>query len=297
MKLRELFKENISDKDIQRLKQDAAQIKAMKDSGNADLNKLMPMMKNMAYTAARADMGSKLLEFMQKMAGAIKKGIDTNQYSPNDLPTMQKAYDSIMSQMPELQKMAADSKALALQYGRTDREKASLDDKGNYKGTNIKPTAQQAQQLARNEGSPVDDVKVGLPADSYKVQKGDNIARIYKKFKDTNFNGYSMRDAASLLMDINPEIKDPNMIYPGMVIKMPFQYMDPRTKSRMDRGADYGENSIPENTNASSIATVSGNVGPMQSRNMYNADGTMKNGADFGNLLGGKKKSKKTKKA
>ena len=45
MKLRELFKENISDKDIQRLKQDAAQIKAMKDSGNADLNKLMPMMK------------------------------------------------------------------------------------------------------------------------------------------------------------------------------------------------------------------------------------------------------------
>ena len=147
------------------------------------------------------------------------------------------------------------------------------------------------------EKSPVDDIKVGLPADSYKVQKGDNIARIYKKFKDTNFSGYSMRDAASLLMDINPEIKDPNMIYPGMVIKMPFQYMDPRTKSRMDRGADYGENSIPENTNASSIATVSGNVGPMQSRNMYNADGTMKNGADFGNLLGGKKKSKKTKKA
>ena len=71
MKLRELFKENISDKDIQRLKQDAAQIKAMKDSGNADLNKLMPMMKNMAYTAARADMGSKLLEFMQKMAGLL----------------------------------------------------------------------------------------------------------------------------------------------------------------------------------------------------------------------------------
>ena len=54
---------------------------------------------------------------------------------------------------------------------------------------------------------------------------------------------------------------------------------------------------IGEQTNASSIATVSGNVGTMQSRSMYNADGTMKNGADFGNLLGGKKKSKKTKKA
>ena len=151
MKLRELFKENISDKDIQRLKQDAAQIKAMKDSGNADLNKLMPMMKNMAFQAARADMGSKMLVFFEKMAKAIKKGIDTNVYGPADLPTMQKAYDGIMAQMPQLQKMAADSKALALKYGRTDREKASLDDKGNYKGTNIKPTAQQAQSLARTE--------------------------------------------------------------------------------------------------------------------------------------------------
>ena len=55
--------------------------------------------------------------------------------------------------------------------------------------------------------------------------------------------------------------------------------------------------SIGEQTNASSIATVSGNVGTMQSRNMYNADGTMKNGADYDNLLGGKKKAKKTRKA
>ncbi len=253
MKLRELFKENISDKDIQRLKQDAAQIKAMKDSGNADLNKLMPMMKNMAYTAARADMGSKLLEFMQKMAGAIKKGIDTNQYSPNDLPTMQKAYDSIMSQMPELQKMAADSKALALQYGRTDREKASLDDKGNYKGTNIKPTAQQAQQLARNEESPMNP---------------NDVER-------------EKRRASNMPSGATPKKqKNKKQTYTKPIIPNNLKF-----------------NSIPENTNASSIATVSGNVGPMQSRNMYNADGTMKNGADFGNLLGGKKKSKKTKKA
>ena len=54
---------------------------------------------------------------------------------------------------------------------------------------------------------------------------------------------------------------------------------------------------IGEQTNASSIATVSGNVGTMQSRSMYNADGTMKNGVDYDNLLGGKKKAKKTRKA
>jgi hypothetical protein len=48
---------------------------------------------------------------------------------------------------------------------------------------------------------------------------------------------------------------------------------------------------------ASSVATVSGNVGRTQSRNMYNADGTMKNGLEYGNLLGGKKKSNKKKQA
>ena len=38
--------------------------------------------------------------------------------------------------------------------------------------------------MSLDEKSPVDDVKVGLPAESYKVQKGDNMYRIYKKFKD-----------------------------------------------------------------------------------------------------------------
>ena len=151
MKINEILTEMPDQKAIAKLKQDAAQLKAMKDSGNMDLNKAMPMMQNMATMAAKADMGSKLLVFFEKMASAIKKGIDTNVYGPADLPTMQKAYDGIMAQMPQLQKMAADSKALALKYGRTDREKASLDDKGNYKGTNIKPTAQQAQSLARTE--------------------------------------------------------------------------------------------------------------------------------------------------
>ena len=286
MKLRELFKENISDKDIQRLKQDAAQIKAMKDSGNADLNKLMPMMKNMAYTAARADMGSKLLEFMQKMAGAIKKGIDTNQYSPNDLPTMQKAYDSIMSQMPELQKMAADSKALALQYGRTDREKASLDDKGNYKGTNIKPTAQQAQQLARNEE------KTKVPDYSKMIQHIHPKGAKNMKLPEP---GMSSDEPPMNPNDVEREKRRASGMPSGATPKKQKNKKQTYTKPIIPNNLKF--NSIPENTNASSIATVSGNVGTMQSRNMYNADGTMKNGADFGNLLGGKKKSKKTKKA
>ena len=74
MRYREIIKEAMPDKKaIAKLKQDAAQLKAMKDSGNMDLNKAMPMMQNMAKMAARADMGSKFLAFAEKMAGAIKK--------------------------------------------------------------------------------------------------------------------------------------------------------------------------------------------------------------------------------
>ncbi len=70
--------------------------------------------------------------------------------------------------------------------------------------------------------SPVDDLEVGLPAESYKVQEGDNMYRIYKKFKYDNFQGHSMKDAIESIMELNPDIKDPAMIQPGMVIKMPY---------------------------------------------------------------------------
>ena len=72
---------------------------------------------------------------------------------------------------------------------------------------------------------------------------------------------------------------DKEVVQPGKQVKL----------GRMD---------VPETTTtASSIATSVGNVGGKpQSRTMYNADGTMKNGADFGNLLGGKKKRKNNKK-
>ena len=55
---------------------------------------------------------------------------------------------------------------------------------------------------------------------------------------------------------------------------------------------------LGETTTASgSIAVAVKPVSKMQSRTMYNTDGTMKNGLEYGNLLGGKKKSKKNKQA
>ena len=120
----------VSNQDIAKMQQDAKTMKAMADSGNMDLNKAFPMMQDMFSTAAKADMGSKLLMFFEKMATAIKKGIDTNQYSPKDLPTMQKAYDSIIAQMPKLKQMAADSKKMAVKYGGAGRQDVGMEDIG-----------------------------------------------------------------------------------------------------------------------------------------------------------------------
>ena len=71
-------------------------------------------------------------------------------------------------------------------------------------------------------------------------------------------------------------------------------------KDRDAENAKYDDegNLIGETTTTSgSLAVAVKPVGKMQSRNMYNADGTMKNGLEYGNLLGGKKKTKKNKQA
>tara|TARA_B100001057_G_scaffold216019_1_gene216257 strand:+ start:2449 stop:3273 length:825 start_codon:yes stop_codon:yes gene_type:complete len=271
MKVHEILKESMPDKKaIAKLKQDAKEIKAMADSGTMDINKAMPMMQNMAKIAARADYGSKFLSFAKKMAGAIKKGIDTNQYSPTDLPTMQKAYDSIISQMPQLQKMAADSKALALKYGRTDREKASLDDKGNYKGTNITPTKQQAQQLARE----VYDPKHGHDTNSHVVKhKDDNGKAYWAVYNHGKGKG-------------------------GKIVKTFYSEKGASDFAKKNHDALMNNKMKANETVAGDVGSVAQNMnkGSMIKRNMYNANGTMKNGLDFGNLLGGSSKPKKAKK-
>ena len=60
----------------------------------------------------------------------------------------------------------------------------------------------------------------------------------------------------------------------------------------------YEITKLSETTTASgSISVAVKPVGKMQSRTMYNADGTMKNALDNDKLMAGKKKSKKNKQA
>jgi hypothetical protein len=61
--------------------------------------------------------------------------------------------------------------------------------------------------------------------------------------------------------------------------------------------SDITETATSGGTGAGSVASVAGTTGSMISRNMYNADGTMKNALDTGDLLGGAAPSSKKKKS
>ena len=68
-------------------------------------------------------------------------------------------------------------------------------------------------------------------------------------------------------------------------------------KELMKQGVPQDVQDVGE-TVAGDVGSIaqSMNKGNMIRRNIYNADGTMKNGLDFGNLLGGASKPKKAKK-
>ena len=59
----------------------------------------------------------------------------------------------------------------------------------------------------------------------------------------------------------------------------------------------HAKNKMDETTSAGSVAAVASGMGAVQKRNMYNADGTMRNALDTGDLLGGATPSSKKKKS
>ena len=283
---------------VAKLKQDAKNLKAMADSGNIDANKAIPMMQDMATMAAKADMGSKLLMFFDKMAGAIKKGIDTNQYSAKDLPTMQKAYDEIMAQMPALKKIAADSRRLAVQHGGAGRQDVGEEDDPFIKSIDnsfgkgpvarqigFSPTGELYKAIYRAIKAVMpeaDEAEVkkaaNAAADSMQESIGEDMNAIVAKQAEKK-HGKKYMDAARAMAQekgrkLTPDERD----------RLRNKHSDNRKKANETVAGDVG-----------SIAQ-SMNKGNMIRRNIYNADGTMKNGLDFGNLLGGSSKPKKAKK-
>ena len=175
----------------------------------------------------KADLGTKVLDMFTMWATQIKKGIDTGVYTAEQLPQMQKAYDSIMSKMPGLrQKNAENKKTMAKRYGKVD---SKVDDKGNYKGTNITPTAQQS---ARMESATKPNMNKVLTALKKKLKDEggaagfDPLKAVAKKM-DVNLtpamlkgmSGIKMhRDGDYILEEVKPGQTLPKQID---VIKMP----------------------------------------------------------------------------
>lgn len=297
MKVFEILNEQMpGNKEIAQMKQDSADLQNMSASGQYDTNLAMNAMQRMATTAAKADIGSQMLKFFQMFASAIKEGIDSGAYG-NRVGEMQKAYDQIMAEMPKLKQMAADSKAMAAKYGTPT---GNLTKDGTYKGTNITPTKMQKDRMAGESNE--DQTKRDFAPTKGDAMSAQGTAAVLKSKRDSKPSVEMMKSMNQAMKDmIKQKIKFANNVSkssgtdPKAVDKMiakqpPLTVDNAKFKDKFSK-----TNETASGMGASSVATVVGNVGRTQSRNMYNADGTMKNGLEYGNLLGGKKKSKKKK--
>ena len=302
MKVFEILSEQMpGNKEIAQMKKDSADLQKMSASGQYDPNLTMNAMQRMATTAAKADIGSQMLKFFQMFATAIKEGIDSGVYG-NKVGEMQKAYDTIMAQMPKLKQMAADSKAMATKYGTPT---GNLSKDGTYKGTNITPTKMQKDRMAGQSNE--DQTKRDFAPTKRDAMSAQGTAAVLKSKRDAKPSVEMMKIMNQAMKDMIKQKEkfannvskssgtDPKAV-DKMLAKQPPLGSDDANPMFKDKFSKVKETAT--GTGASSIATVSGNVGGQpQSRTMYNADGTMKNGVDYGNLLGGKKKRTKKKKA
>ena len=183
-----------------------------------ELAKLKKFKSYMGRSAVMAESLKDYVEVVKERANYIRKEI-TNLQKTNHY---KQAFESF--EAPVLEEVPADVSENWIDQLTIKQFNEELKDVFPYI-YKLVSEATKAKELGPDdiaEGSPVDDLEVGLPAETYKVKEGDNMYRIYKKFKDDNFQGRSMEEAIESIMELNPDIEDPAMIQPGMVIKMPY---------------------------------------------------------------------------
>ena len=183
-----------------------------------ELAKLKKFKSYMGRSAVMAESLKDYVEVVKERANYIKKEI-TNLQKANHY---KQAFESF--EAPVLEDVPADVAENWIDQLTIKQFNEELKDVFPYIYKLVSEATKAKEITAEDfdEGSPVDDLEVGLPAETYKVKEGDNMYRIYKKFKYDNFQGHSMKDAIESIMELNPDIKDPSMIMPGMVIKMPY---------------------------------------------------------------------------
>jgi len=273
MRISEILNEQMpGNKEIARMQQDVVDLQKMSASGEYDPNLTMNAMQRMSTTMAKADLGSQMLKLFQTFATAIKEGIDSGVYG-NRVGEMQTAYDQIIAQMPMLKQMAADSKAMAAKY-KTPTGNLTKEDQTKRDFAPTKADATYAQGDAAVLRSKVDYE----PAIEMKVIINQAMKDLLKQ-KEKFANNVSKSSGT-----------DPRAVDKMLAKQPPLTAKNAKFKDKFSK-----TNETASGMGSSSIASVPSGVGAMQSRNMYNADGTMKNGVEYGNLLGGKTKKNKKK--
>jgi hypothetical protein len=327
MKIFEIINEELpSDKEIGRMQQDADALQKMSASGKVDPNLAKSALQRMMTTAAKADVGSQMLKIAQMFATAYKEGIDSGVYG-NKVGEMQTAYDQIMAGMPMLKQMAVDSKRMAAKYGTPSGNLTKeLNRDGTYKGTNITPTKMQKDRLTSQNSKQLKNIAGDFRKSAANIQKFKRSPEVEdqtkRDFAPTKADAMSAQGTAAVLKskrDSKPSIEMMKIMNQAMknMIAQKIKFAnnvskssgtDPKAVDKMlakqppltAKNAKFKDkfsktNETASGMGSSSIASVPNGVGAMQSRNMYNADGTMKNGVEYGNLLGGKTKKNKKK--
>jgi hypothetical protein len=329
MRISEILNEQMpGNKEIGRMQQDADALQKMSASGKVDPNLAKSALQRMMTTAAKADVGSQMLKIAQMFATAYKEGIDSGVYG-NKVGEMQTAYDQIMAGMPMLKQMAVDSKRMAAKYGTPSGNLTKeLNRDGTYKGTNITPTKMQKDRLTSQNSKQLKNIAGDFRKSAANIQKFKKSPEVEdqtkRDFAPTKADAMSAQGTAAVMkskVDYKPAIEMKVIINQAMknLLKQKEKFAnnvskssgtDPKAVDKMFAklppvSADNAKfkdkfsktNETATGMGASSVASVPGAMSGTQSRNMYNADGTMKNGLEYGNLLGGKKKSKKKKQA
>ena len=186
-----------------------------------EMNKLRKFKSYMGRSAVMAESLAGYMDVVKERIATVRKTIESLQ-KPNYYKTAFESFEKPM--MEEVPSDVAENWIDQLTIKQFNEE---LKDVFPYI-YNLVSEATKAKGLSAvdllhplGEDAPVNDIEIGAPAESYKVQSGDTLYSIAKKFQHANFHGADIDEAVKEIMMLN-DISDPKALQVGMTIEMPY---------------------------------------------------------------------------
>lgn len=186
-----------------------------------EMNKLRKFKSYMGRSAVMAESLAGYMDVVKERIATVRKTIESLQ-KPNYYKTAFESFEKPM--MEEVPSDVAENWIDQLTIKQFNEE---LKDVFPYI-YNLVSEATKAKGLSAvdllhplGEDAPVSDIEIGAPAESYKVQSGDTLYSIAKKFQHANFHGADIDEAVKEIMMLN-DISDPKALQVGMTIEMPY---------------------------------------------------------------------------